>query len=194
MKRGASRSKASAEENIGQSDIAPEQPLEGDKADESRTRQFPKAVPQSPPRRALRRLAMAAGNRRPSAISIAPTWSRPSPTSITGLIFDGQTLRIEFGVTRFDDVKPNTADHRPSLSRLPPGAAAGRGGRSHQPHAADRGGADASRRGQADAAPGAEAAEGGDDVTPHREAIQSRSANSRLLLTLSWIPLSRRRA
>ena len=27
--------------------------------------------------------------------------------SITGLIFDGQTLRIEFGVTRFDDVKPN---------------------------------------------------------------------------------------
>jgi len=29
--------------------------------------------------------------------------------SITGLIFDGQTLRIEFGVTRFDEVKPNTA-------------------------------------------------------------------------------------
>ncbi len=29
--------------------------------------------------------------------------------SITGLIFDGQTLRIEFGVTRFDNVKPNTA-------------------------------------------------------------------------------------
>ena len=28
--------------------------------------------------------------------------------SINGLIFDGQTLRIEFGVTRFDDVKPNT--------------------------------------------------------------------------------------
>ena len=28
--------------------------------------------------------------------------------SITGLIFDGQTLRIEFGVTRFDEVKPNT--------------------------------------------------------------------------------------
>ena len=27
--------------------------------------------------------------------------------SITGLIFDGQTLRIEFGVTRFDDVKAN---------------------------------------------------------------------------------------
>jgi hypothetical protein len=29
--------------------------------------------------------------------------------SITGLIFDGQTLRIEFGVTRFDEVKPNSA-------------------------------------------------------------------------------------
>jgi hypothetical protein len=28
--------------------------------------------------------------------------------SITGLMFDEQTLRIEFGVTRFDDVKPNT--------------------------------------------------------------------------------------
>jgi hypothetical protein len=29
--------------------------------------------------------------------------------SINGLIFDGQTLRIEFGVTRFDEMKPNTA-------------------------------------------------------------------------------------
>jgi hypothetical protein len=28
--------------------------------------------------------------------------------SVTGLIFDGQTLRIEFGVTRFDDVRPNS--------------------------------------------------------------------------------------
>jgi hypothetical protein len=28
--------------------------------------------------------------------------------SITGLIFDGQMLRVEFGVTRFDEVKPNT--------------------------------------------------------------------------------------
>ena len=27
--------------------------------------------------------------------------------SVTGLIFDGQTLRIEFGVTRFDEIKPN---------------------------------------------------------------------------------------
>jgi hypothetical protein len=27
---------------------------------------------------------------------------------VTGLMFDGQMLRIEFGVTRFDEVKPNT--------------------------------------------------------------------------------------
>jgi hypothetical protein len=29
--------------------------------------------------------------------------------SVTGLLFDGQMLRIEFGVTRLDDVKPNTS-------------------------------------------------------------------------------------
>ncbi len=28
--------------------------------------------------------------------------------SVTGLLFDGQMLRLEFGVTRFDDVKANT--------------------------------------------------------------------------------------
>jgi len=27
--------------------------------------------------------------------------------SVTGLIFDGQTLRVEFSVTRLDEVKPN---------------------------------------------------------------------------------------
>jgi hypothetical protein len=27
---------------------------------------------------------------------------------VTGLVFDGQTLRIEFGVTRLDEVRPNT--------------------------------------------------------------------------------------
>jgi hypothetical protein len=47
--------------------------------------------------------------------------------SITGLIFDGQTLRIEFGVTRFDDVKPNTpiSGRRYPACRLvlPPAAA-----------------------------------------------------------------------
>jgi hypothetical protein len=46
--------------------------------------------------------------------------------SVTGLIFDGQTLRIEFGVTRFDDMKS---------------------------HAADRGGIDPGRRGQGGATP-----------------------------------------
>ena len=29
--------------------------------------------------------------------------------TITGVTFDGQTLRLEFAVTRMDDVKPNTA-------------------------------------------------------------------------------------
>jgi hypothetical protein len=27
---------------------------------------------------------------------------------VSGLLFDGQTLRLEFGVTRLDEVKPNT--------------------------------------------------------------------------------------
>jgi hypothetical protein len=27
--------------------------------------------------------------------------------SVTGLLFDGQTLRVEFAVTRFDELKPN---------------------------------------------------------------------------------------
>jgi hypothetical protein len=50
------------------------------------------------------------GNRQPATIryldraDMVETFA----DSITGLIFDGQTLRIEFGVTRFDDVKPNT--------------------------------------------------------------------------------------
>jgi len=28
--------------------------------------------------------------------------------AVTGLLYDGQTLRMEFGVTRFDEIKPNT--------------------------------------------------------------------------------------
>jgi len=47
--------------------------------------------------------------------------------SVTGLIFDGQTLRIEFGVTRFDDVKadsPITGRRYPACRVvLPPVAA-----------------------------------------------------------------------
>jgi hypothetical protein len=47
--------------------------------------------------------------------------------SVTGLIFDGQTLRIEFGVTRFDDVKPNapiTGRRYPACRVVLPPAAA----------------------------------------------------------------------
>lgn len=47
--------------------------------------------------------------------------------SVTGLIFDGQTLRIEFGVTRFDDVKPNapiTGRRYPACRLVLPPAAA----------------------------------------------------------------------
>jgi hypothetical protein len=47
--------------------------------------------------------------------------------SVTGLIFDGQTLRIEFGVTRFDEVRPNApiSGRRYPACRLvlPPAAA-----------------------------------------------------------------------
>jgi hypothetical protein len=47
--------------------------------------------------------------------------------SVTGLLFDGQTLRIEFGVTRFDEVKANTpiSGRRYPACRLvlPPAAA-----------------------------------------------------------------------
>jgi len=72
--------------------------------------------------------------------------------SITGLIFDCQMLRIELGVTRFDEMKPNAPITGP-LSGRPSGAAAGRRHRSHQSYAADRGCADASRRGETGAAP-----------------------------------------
>jgi hypothetical protein len=47
--------------------------------------------------------------------------------SITGLAFDGQTLRIEFAVTRVDELKPNapmTGRRYPTCRLvLPPGAA-----------------------------------------------------------------------
>ena len=47
--------------------------------------------------------------------------------SISGLIFDGQTLRIEFGVTRFDEVqsnKPITGRRYPACRLVLPPAAA----------------------------------------------------------------------
>jgi hypothetical protein len=46
---------------------------------------------------------------------------------VTGLIFDGQTLRIEFGVTRFDEMKPNapiTGRRYPACRLVLPPAAA----------------------------------------------------------------------
>ena len=44
---------------------------------------------------------------RPSATSTGRSAPRRSPNSINHVYFDGQSLRIEFGVTRLDDVKPN---------------------------------------------------------------------------------------
>jgi hypothetical protein len=47
--------------------------------------------------------------------------------SVTSLIFDGQTLRIEFGVTRFDEVKassPMTGRRYPACRLVLPPAAA----------------------------------------------------------------------
>jgi len=47
--------------------------------------------------------------------------------SINGLVFDGQTLRIEFGVTRLDDVKanaPRTARRYPACRLVLPPATA----------------------------------------------------------------------
>jgi flavin-binding protein dodecin len=47
--------------------------------------------------------------------------------SVSGLVFDGQTLRIDFAVTRLDDVKPNAplSGRRFPVCRLalPPAAA-----------------------------------------------------------------------
>jgi hypothetical protein len=37
-----------------------------------------------------------------------PDCSETFADSINGLYFDGQSLRIEFGITRLDEVKPNT--------------------------------------------------------------------------------------
>lgn len=56
-----------------------------------------------------------------------PDVSETFADAISGLIFDGQTLRIEFAVTRLDEVKPNApiTGRRYPICRLalPPGAA-----------------------------------------------------------------------
>ena len=82
----------------------------------------PAATPAAP-------VAGAATERHPASIryldhaDMAETFA----DSITGLIFDGQTLRIEFGVTRFDEVKPNsqiTGRRYPACRLVLPPAAA----------------------------------------------------------------------
>jgi len=52
----------------------------------------------------------AAAERQPPSIRYVdrPDMVETFVDSITGLVFDGQTLRIEFGVTRFDEMKPNS--------------------------------------------------------------------------------------
>src|SRR5262249_53420340 len=80
----------------------------------------------------------SAANRAPTASAGSPERAAASVRYVdradmvetfadSGLIFDGQTLRIEFGVTRFDDVKPNvpiTGRRYPACSLvLPPVAA-----------------------------------------------------------------------
>ena len=64
---------------------------------------------------------------------------RYARNSITGLVFDGQTLRIEFGVTRLDEVKPDVPSPAVAIRRAAR-AVAGSGDRAHQPDAADRSG------------------------------------------------------
>jgi hypothetical protein len=67
-------------------------------------------------------------------------------------LFDGQMLRLELGVTRLDEIKPNTQLTGRRLPGLPGGTAAGGRDRSHQPHATDRNGTDPGRRGEVGAA------------------------------------------
>ena len=79
-----------------------QEPAEGDKADEFRTDSFERYCSG---RLRRRRAKPPAQIRYLDRADMEETFA----DSITGLIFDGQTLRIEFGVTRFDDVKPNTS-------------------------------------------------------------------------------------
>lgn len=60
------------------------------------------ALPVSAP--AANTVRPAANLRYVDRLEIAETFS----DSVSGLVFDGQVLRIEFGVTRLDEVKSNT--------------------------------------------------------------------------------------
>ena len=87
----------------------------------------------TPPRRRQQRQAPidAVLRQRPHRIGAGAVGSSAVPTTladaITSLVFDGQSLRIEFGVTRLDEVKPNApiTGRRYTACRLvlPPAAA-----------------------------------------------------------------------
>ena len=73
--------------------------------------------------------ASRTGDRRAATIRYLdrPDVAETFADAITGLVFDGQTLRIEFGVTRLDEVKANAplSGRRYPACRvvLPPAAA-----------------------------------------------------------------------
>jgi hypothetical protein len=103
-KRPASRAKPSqktAKKRSSPTISTPDHPLKENR---------PMAEPSSKASPAAPAPAAGAADRQPAQIryldnaDMAETFA----DSITGLIFDGQTLRIEFGVTRFDEVRPNT--------------------------------------------------------------------------------------
>ncbi len=71
----------------------------------------------------------AAGERRTATIRYVdrPDLEETFADSISGLLFDGQTLRLEFGVTRLDEVKQNaplTGRRYPACRVVLPPAAA----------------------------------------------------------------------
>jgi hypothetical protein len=73
--------------------------------------------------------AASAGQRQAATIRYLdrPEIAETFADSVTGVVFDGQTLRLEFAVTRLDEVKPNapiTGRRYPACRIvLPPSAA-----------------------------------------------------------------------
>src|SRR5436190_18616083 len=64
------------------------------------------SIPESPASSA----AAAGGTQQPASFRYVdrPELEETFADSITGLFFDGQSLRIEFAVSRVDEIKPNT--------------------------------------------------------------------------------------
>jgi hypothetical protein len=89
----------------------------------------PSAAPAAEPAPAAGGASAPARDRQAATIRYVdrPEIGETFADSITGLVFDGQTLRIEFGVTRVDEVKPDApiTGRRYPTSRivLSPGAA-----------------------------------------------------------------------